>query len=308
MGTLSFGYNTRRPAQSDRWRFGFTLALTATALWSTLPIALKLLLDQMASPTIVWYRFLLAGLIMVAVLWSRGQLSDLPFRPRSTLVLFLGAAVGFSSNNLVFLLGLGFISPMAAQVVIQLAPLMLMLGGVVLFGERLSQQQRAGVAVLLLGILTFFQHRLKELVWSLGDYGIGILLIVVSAALWAGYALAQKQVNRLHSSIATMCGVYLVGTVIMSPLARPSQLQNLDAVGWGLLIYCVLNTVVGYGAFAEALAHWEASRVGGIVAIAPLLTAAASILGSRVFPGYSRPRIPTPPAWSAQDWSRWALR
>jgi hypothetical protein len=70
-----------------------------------------------------------------------------------------------------------------------------------------------------------------------------------------------------------------------APLASPSSLARLDAAGAGVLAFCALNTVVGYGAFAESLAHWEASRVGAVLALTPLGTlacrAALDARGSR---------------------------
>ena len=39
--------------------------------------------------------------------------------------------------------------------------------------------------------------------------------------------------------------------------------------------FCALNTIGAYGAFAEALVHWEASRVSAILATTPLLCIAA---------------------------------
>ncbi len=40
----------------------------------------------------------------------------------------------------------------------------------------------------------------------------------------------------------------------------------------GMLLLCSLNTLVAYGAFAEALEHWEASRVSAVLALTPILT------------------------------------
>jgi drug/metabolite transporter (DMT)-like permease len=39
-----------------------------------------------------------------------------------------------------------------------------------------------------------------------------------------------------------------------------------------MLLFCGLNTLIAYGAFAEALEHWEASRVSAVLALAPLVT------------------------------------
>jgi drug/metabolite transporter (DMT)-like permease len=39
-----------------------------------------------------------------------------------------------------------------------------------------------------------------------------------------------------------------------------------------MLLFCGFNTLIAYGAFAEALDHWEASRVSAVLALAPLVT------------------------------------
>jgi drug/metabolite transporter (DMT)-like permease len=57
-----------------------------------------------------------------------------------------------------------------------------------------------------------------------------------------------------------------------------------------LLGFAALNTLVAYGAFAESLAHWEASRVGAVLALSPLATLALAALVPFPWPG------PTPPA------------
>ena len=64
----------------------------------------------------------------------------------------------------------------------------------------------------------------------------------------------------------------------MYPFAHRSALLRLDGLHWAMLAYCALNTIGAYGAFAEALAHWEASRVSAILAATPLLCIAAVAL------------------------------
>jgi drug/metabolite transporter (DMT)-like permease len=56
------------------------------------------------------------------------------------------------------------------------------------------------------------------------------------------------------------------------PTTDPGRLLHLDLFHALATAYCALNTVGAYGAFAEALAHWEASRVGAVLALTPLLT------------------------------------
>ena len=56
-----------------RW-LGFTLASITMLLWGILPLALKILLRAMDSPTIVWYRFFLSSVLLGALLAWRGGL------------------------------------------------------------------------------------------------------------------------------------------------------------------------------------------------------------------------------------------
>src|SRR5690606_31591183 len=68
--------------------------------------------------------------------------------------------------------------------------------------------------------------------------------------------------------------------VLMLPLVTPSQILQLDALQLWMLLGCCLNTLVAYGAFAEALVHWEASRVGATVSSTPWFTFSLFGLGT----------------------------
>jgi drug/metabolite transporter (DMT)-like permease len=52
----------------------------------------------------------------------------------------------------------------------------------------------------------------------------------------------------------------------------------LDVWGWALLLFGIFNTLGAYGCFAEALAHWDASRVSATLTVTPVVTILA-VLG-----------------------------
>lgn len=257
---------------TGQWKLGLALSLVTALLWGMLPIALKLLLTEMDAFSITWFRFLAAALILGAFQARRGQLPALGTLTGKGWLLMTIAALGLAGNYLLYLVGLDYITPGAAQIVIQLAPMLLLLGGLIVFGERFDAVQWLGFGLLLSGMLLFFNRRLAEIVSSLGDYTIGILLIIVSAIVWAAYALAQKQLLRAMASENIMLMLYLAGVLLFLPTAAPASLLELDGLGIGLLVFASLNTLFAYGAFAEALDHWEASRVSAVLAITPLLT------------------------------------
>ena len=73
---------------------------------------------------------------------------------------WVGVAIAaLTLNYLTFVAGLDRTSPPNAEVIIQLAPMLPLLGGVVIFRERFSRLQAAGLVGLTGGLLMFFNEQ-----------------------------------------------------------------------------------------------------------------------------------------------------
>ena len=273
---------------SKRWKLGFALALTTAILWGSLPVALRSLLTTMEPGTVVWYRFSFSAIVLGLILfWKRVLPAPLP-RGGAVWTLLATAAIGFAANNVLFVKALGYITPTAAQLVLQLAPLLLLAGAVVLFRERFHALQGIGILVLCCGVGVFFRDRVQELFGGMNTYAIGVMLTLLAAAVWAAYALAQKQLLLHYQSPVVMWVIYAAGAVILLPMANLSQIFLLSKAQFIALAYCATLTILGYGAFAEALAHWDASRVSAVIALTPLLTWAFNHIASMIAPGFAQ--------------------
>ncbi|GGE46102.1 membrane protein [Halopseudomonas oceani] len=276
---------------SGRWLYGFLLALTTTLLWGVLPIMLKEVLNVMDPYTVTWYRLLSAGLVLFAWLAAKRRLPSIRSLSSRNRGLLVVAVLGLAFNYVLYMMALNRLSAGTMQLIIQTAPVMLMLGSMLLFRERFGLGQLLGLAVLLPGFALFFNQRLVELMTQMSGYTVGILIAIASAFSWALYGLAQKQLLTVWSSVSVMMVIYLSCAVLIWPLTTPSQLLSLSPVQGWLLLGCCLNTLVAYGAFAEALAHWEASRVSATVTTTPLFTFSLVALGAMLWPGVIEPEI-----------------
>ena len=265
---------------TGRRSLGFALAATTMLLWGVLPLGLQLVLESLDAVTITWFRFGFSSGVLVVWLGGSGALPALGTLSRSGWALLALATVGLAANYLTYLVGLDLTSAASSQVLIQMAPLLLALGGLVVFGERFTRLQWTGFAVLVIGLALFFVSQLAVLIEGLDRYLTGAGMLAIAAVTWAAYGLAQKQLLRTLSPQGIMLCIYLGCFVCFSPGAEPSALADLDGVGWGALLFCAANTLVAYGAFAAALEHWEASRVSAVLSITPLATLAFASLGS----------------------------
>jgi drug/metabolite transporter (DMT)-like permease len=273
---------------TGRWQFGLVLTLITVFMWGSLPIPLKILVGVVDAVTITWFRFFVAATLLGAWLALRGRLPSLRKLSRGDLVLLAICIVGLAGNYVLYLLGLELITPGAAQVVIQLAPMFLLLGGLIVFRERFGAVQWLGFGILCAGLVLYLHDRLGEL-FAPGSYASGVAMVVVAGAMWAGYAMAQKQLLKAMPSEVILFCIYAASVVLFLPVSHPTHLAQLDGVQIALLIYACLNTIVAYGCFAEALDHWEASRVSAVLAIAPLLTLVFVSWVAKVTPGVLPP-------------------
>lgn len=273
---------------SGRWRLGLMLALTTMACWATLPVALKFTLTAVDVYTLTWFRFLVAFAGVGAWLAWRGGFAPLRGLGAARGALLLLAATMLIGNYVFYLAGLDLTTPANAQLLIQLAPLLMAVGGILVFRERFGPGQWLGLGLVCVGLWLFFRDQLA-LQGGGPDYVRGALTIVLAAVVWAIYALAQKQLLNALSSPLILWVVYALASVVLLPFSQPARLLELDLLHWLALGYCALNTLVAYGAFAEALAHWEASRVSMVLALTPLFTLLCVEVVHALAPGAVRP-------------------
>ena len=275
-----------RHQPSGRAALGLTLAVATMLLWGVLPLALKIALRAADPYTITWFRFLLSATVLGTVLASGGRFPALHRLDGRTWGLLGVATVFLGLNYVCYLVGLDYTSAANAQVLIQLAPLLLALGGIWVFGERFTRVQWFGFAVLLTGLVAFFADQLRALAAAPTPYYLGSLMVLAAAATWAVYGMAQKQLLAWLPSQSIMLVIYGGCALLLTPLARPATLAAMGSVETAMLLFCAANTVVAYGTFSEALAHWEASRVAAVLALTPLVTLAASTAGHAIFPDW----------------------
>lgn len=279
----------RNPAQSANPAHsslaGFALSLLTAFMWGTLPVSFVLLLGTMDTITITWYRFFSAAVIVWFFLWRRKNLPPVAVFSGRIRVLLVLAATTLAGNFLLYLSSLSYLNPESAQVLIQLAPFILMFGSIAFYGERFGRLEWVGVILLLTGFGLFFNDRLAEIFSSLNDYSLGILLMVLASVSWGTYGLLQKTLLKHMDSIQLTSLMYLGGVVLLLPFTDPASILSLDGIQLAALAFCSINLVLAYGAFTEALQLWDAAKVSAIITLAPLFTILTMLVAVRFWPG-----------------------
>lgn len=272
--------------QSKPWQRGFMLVMTTVFFWATLSIVMKVALRSLDPMTLTWARFFSASVLMLAYLAGRGQLGVFRLVSGKYWALLLLAAVMLSFNFIGYIKGVAYATPTHAQLLIQLAPILMTLGGIWVFKEPFARGQWLGLLLLVGGLGIYFWVRTQSEMQAMthDSMMLGTWWLIFGAVTWAVYALIQKMMLARLTSPQILLVMYVVSSVCLVPWADFSAFAALSFSAWLAVAYCCINTLAAYGAFAEALNHWPASRVGALIATTPVFTLLLSELLSGIWP------------------------
>lgn len=273
----------KRHIHSGRKLLGLTLAIITAVMWGVIPIGLKMLVQWMSVYTISWCRFFISALVVFPIVIRRYGFRNI-LNIRKLPVLMLICAAVLIGNNLLYQASLRYITPGTAQVLLQFTPLVVLVGGLVIYKEVFIRAQWLGIGILIAGMILFFNPRYKELLFDIGNYTLGVVLSVISAVLFGAYLLIQKQLLVLLAPETILLVVYIVGIIVLFPLAKPGILFELESYQLVVLAVVSIMTFVSYWSFAESMKHIEASRSSVVLALTPLITVIANEVFAFILP------------------------
>lgn len=249
---------------------GIIYAGITAFFWGFLAIALKIAVRKVDPVTVVWFRFVVAFVILAVWTAYKNRSSfRLLIKPPLLLVL---AALALSWNYMGYMLGIHYTTPSNAQLFIQSGPMLLATAGFVLFKESISRQQIIGFLLAIAGFTFFYSDQLHAFFENKGTYNTGILLTISGAIAWSVYAILQKKLVVKHSVDSLNLFLFALPAIIYFPFVKLEPLIHLHWSWWLLLVFLGLNTFVAYTSIANALKYLEANKVSIIIILNPMIT------------------------------------
>ncbi len=250
-----------------------------------MPIGLKLALIEVDPYTVTFFRFLIAAVLITPYCVGRGQIKSWKHHRG----LFALAGLALTLNYVFFVWGLHYSTPANSQLFIQASPMMFGLLSVWLFGDPFTPRQAGGLVVLLAGLGLFYRDQVKGFAEVLDDYQLGCCFLFIAALAWAVYALCQKRLNRDYTITQILWIIFVQATFYTAPLTHLKTLVGCSWLTLAAVLFCGLNTLVAYAAFAGAVAHWEAPRVSAVLPLTPIFTLLLMPMATPWFPGLLQP-------------------
>lgn len=249
---------------------GILYASITAVFWGFLAVVLKIVDSDLEPETIVWFRFVLA-FIMLAAWQAKRNTSEFKLMLKPPVLLII-AALALSWNYISFMMGIHYTTPSNSQLFIQTGPILLAAAGIIFFKERINKIQVIGFAVAILGMAFFYRDQLEAFFDVRGKYNLGVAYILTSAVAWATYAILQKKLVVKYSTESLNLFTFGLPVLLYLPFVNFGSLLHINWVTWLLLLFVGMNTLFSYTFLSLALKNTEANKVSVIIIINPVIT------------------------------------
>lgn len=257
---------------------GHFLAFVTIFIWGTTFISTKLLLKTLSPIEILFLRFTLGLLLLLAVYPHR-----LRVREKKHELYF--AAAGLCGITLYYLLeniALTYTLTSNVGVIISIAPFFTAIfAHLLLDGEKLRLQFFIGFGIAVIGIFLISFHGNSSLeINPLGD-----ILAVLAAVVWAAYSVLTRKISRFqYNTIQVTRRTFFYGLIFMIPalfifgfepdlqkLMQPTNVFNLLFLGLGASALCFVT-------WNSAVKLLGAVKTSVYIYMVPVITVVTSVL------------------------------
>jgi drug/metabolite transporter (DMT)-like permease len=225
-------------------------------MWASAFVVIRHVAHDISPGALGAGRLVVAALVVLPHVLRRGRV---PPTRREWTLLALGGVGWFGVYNLALNAGERHVDAGTAAMIIQIGPVIVALLAVPLFGERLHAWLIAGMVVGFAGVAVIARGSTSDA----GASVLGVVLVLVAAAMYAVGVLTQKVLLRRIPSVQVVFVSFLMGAVTCLPFASdlPSIVGDGGAELWWIVYLGVLPTAVAFTTWAYALTHTDAGAL-----------------------------------------------
>ena len=236
-------------------------------MWASAFVVIRHVAHDISPGSLGAGRLLVAALVVLPLVLRRGWVQP----TRREWILLTACGVGwFGVYNLALNEGERRVDAGTAAMIIQIGPIIVAFLAVWFFGEVLHRWLLIGMVIGFGGVAIIARG------YSGGGEGdlVGVLLVVVAAAMYAVGVLSQKSLLRRIPSVQVVFVSFVIGALVCLPFAHDlvSVVTEGGATLWWMVYLGVFPTAVAFTTWAFALTHTDAGKLSLTTFLVPAIT------------------------------------
>jgi drug/metabolite transporter (DMT)-like permease len=287
MTSMTQGVQTDGLGRARGWVFDQPyLLLTLTSLfWAGNTVLGRFIAGHVPPITLAFIRWSGASLILLPFA-ARHLARDWPTIRQHAGRMTAIAFVGFSVYNTLAYYGLQYTTAINGLLLESVGPLFVAVWTFVLFGERLTLRQAAGVCVSLTGVLIIISHGSLGALLSI-EFNRGDLCFVIALVTYGFYVAYLRKRPAIHPLSFLLVGMGW-GAVLMLPAviaeAASGRIMVLDAESVASFLFiCIFPSLLGYLFLNRGIELVGGNRAAPFIHLVPVFGSVLAIvlLGER---------------------------
>lgn len=257
------------------------LFVSTVLIWGTTWIAIAAQVGDASVTVSVFYRFALAGVVMVAGLALMGRLR----RPLVWRFVLVQALCLFCMNFMAFYTATSLIPSGQVSVIFSLASIFNAVNGRIFFGDRISRQTVLAGILGAIGLIGLFWHDLAVTLNPDALRGIGWAVLGTCFFSWGNMASRRNGELGVPPVTANAWGMCIGALILLAILGATGQSLTMPrAPGyWVALAYLsLIGSVIGFTTYLELVRRIGPAQAGYATVLFPVVALTASTL----FEGY----------------------
>jgi len=251
-------------------------------LWGSYPAMAKLAFRDFPPVFLTTLRCVIASLFLVGLLLRSGEATTRGLTPTATRAFLVLGVAGLCLSMLLTYVAIYYTTAANVVILSAVTPVMVAVAARLYLGERLRRVQWLGVGVSALGVLVILTRgRLAAL--RIEDLHAGDFINLASISGWTAYTVYGKRVLGSYSPALATTGAYVMGTLLLIPIAAittpffPAP-RLTSTLAWLVVLYQAVAGAVAHVWWYRAVEVVGASRSAIFMNLQPLIGVALAAM------------------------------
>ncbi|WP_373601336.1 DMT family transporter [Paraclostridium bifermentans] len=225
---------------------GYAFVVIAGVLWATIGLFVNTLLNKGLTPEQVAFLRLFLGFLILFIYSFIKMPNALKISKKGLGYCIMVGIISQAGFNICYFNSIDSIGVSASAVLLYTSPLFLAFLSMIVYKEKLNRIKLISLAVCFMGSILAVTGGSLEL----GQLNMnGILLGVMSAITYACMSIISKGALKECEGITLLIYGFLIGSILMIPLAKPTQLISYTSDIEILFVMLGLGVIPAAGAY-----------------------------------------------------------
>lgn len=255
------------PDQKQTNAVSILSVLGALIIWSSSFVAIKIAYETYPPITLGAVRFLVATLVLGALVLLPGNRVKLQKKDGWTVAL--GGLTGITLYAVLQNIAMQWTSASNATLIIASYPVITLLLESLIYKARLNAVKIVGILIAIFGVVII--SYVKAETRQQGEL-LGVILLIVAGVAWAFYNFLTKKVVNHYPPVTLLFYQTLFGAIFMAPLSlfERSQWAAPTTMTFSMMLFLALFcSVVAFLLYNLGLKHLSASTVTSMLNLVP---------------------------------------